>query len=194
MDWRLFHWVNAVQQRTTWAHGPLRLYAKVGIVVFPLAIVVAWWVARRERDPRRVAAAAWAGLAALGALVVNQLVGQLVLRPRPYLIHSGVHLLVGRTADFSFPSDHLAVAAAVAAALFLVDRRLGSAAAILAGFMALARVYVGAHYPGDVAGGIVIGVLVALAGWPLAVRVLEPLAARLARSPLRPLVFARDTQ
>ena len=46
----------------------------------------------------------------------------------------------------------------------------------------------------DVAGGIVIGVLVALAGWPLAVRVLEPLAARLARSPLRPLVFARDTQ
>jgi membrane-associated phospholipid phosphatase len=59
--------------------------------------------------------------------------------------------------------------------------------------MAVARVYVGAHYPGDVAGGIVIGVLVALAGWPLAVRVLEPLAARLTRSPLRPLVFARDT-
>src|SRR2546429_4762708 len=138
MDWRLFQWVNTVQQRTTWAQGPLRLYAKVGIVVFPLAIVVAWWMARRERDPRRVAAAGWAALAALGALVVNQLVGHLVLRPRPYLTHSGVHLLVGRTADFSFPSDHLAVAAAVAAALFLVDRRLGSAAAILACFMAAA--------------------------------------------------------
>ena len=42
-------------------------------------------------------------------------------------------------------------------------------------------------------GGVVHGVLVALAGWPLAVRVLEPLAARLTRSPLRPLAFARDT-
>jgi len=190
MDWRLFQWVNTVQQRTTWAQGPLRLYAKVGIVVFPLAIVVAWWMARRERDPRRVAAAGWAGLAALGALVVNQLVGHLVLRPRPYLTHSGVHLLVGRTADFSFPSDHLAVAAA----LFLVDRRLGSAAAILACLTALARVYLGARYPGDVAGGIVIGVLVALVEWPLAARVLEPLAARLARSPLGPLAFATDAQ
>src|SRR5437763_366444 len=101
---------------------------------------------------------------------------------------------VGRTGDCSFPSDHVAVAASVAAALCRVVRRRGLPAAILAGFMALARVYVGAHYPGDVAGGIVIGVLVALAGWPPAVRVLEPLAARLARSPLRPLVFARDTQ
>ncbi len=194
MDWRLFQWVNTVQRGTTWAHGPLRLYARVGVVVFPLAIVVAWWAARRERDPRRVAAAAWAALAALEAFVVNQLVGHLVLRSRPYVAHSGVHLLVGRTGDFSFPSDHLAVGAAVAAALFLVDRRLGLVAAILACFMALARVYVGAHYPGDVAGGIVVGVLVALAGWPLAVRGLEPLAARLTRWPLRPLVAARDTE
>jgi len=59
--------------------------------------------------------------------------------------------------------------------------------------MAFARVSVGAHYPGDVSGGVVIGVLVALAGWPLAVGVLEPLAARLTRSPLRPLACARDT-
>ncbi len=115
--------------------------------------LVSMGLARRERNPRRVAAAAWAGPAPLGALVVNQLVGHLVLRPRPY----------------------------------------GSAAAILACFMAFASVSVGDHYPGDVAGGVVIGVLVALAGWPLAVRVLEPLAARLTRSPLRPLAFARDT-
>ena len=50
---------------------------------------------------------------------------------------------------------------------------------------------------GDMPGGIRAGVdaiIVALGGWPLAVRLLEPLAARLARSPLRPLVPARDGQ
>ena len=67
-------------------------------------------------------------------------------------------------------------------------------AAGLASFLALARVCTGAHYPGDVAGGMLVGIIVALGGWPLAVRLLEPLAARLARSPLRPLVPARDGQ
>ncbi|GAC1361611.1 MAG: hypothetical protein NVSMB32_00820 [Actinomycetota bacterium] len=59
-----------------------------------------------------------------------------------------MHLLLARTGDFSFPSDHAAVAGAVATALFLVDRRIGLVAAILALAMAFARVYVGAHYPG----------------------------------------------
>lgn len=191
MDWRLYHWVNALQQRTHWANGALAKYATLGIAVFPLAILAAWWVARKDRDPRRVAAAIWAALAALAALAVNQGVSHLVGRPRPYLTHPGVHLLVGRSADFSFASDHVCAAAAVAAALFLVDRRIGIVTAILALLMAFARVYVGAHYPGDVLGGMVLGSLVALAGWPVAVRVLEPLTARLARSPLGILVTAR---
>lgn len=194
MDWQLFWWLNVVQQRSAWAHGPVRLYATVGVGLFALAIATGWWIARRDRDRRRVAAAAWAGVAALTGLLINQPIGHLVRRARPYAIHSGVHVLVARTSDFSFPSDHVVVAAAVAAALLLVDRRLGSAVAILACCMAFARVSVGAHYPDDVAGGMVVGIIAALGGWPLAVRVLEPLAARLARSPLKPLVVARDTK
>lgn len=193
MDWRLFHWINLLQQRTTWANALVRLYAKDGIVVFPLAILIAWWVARRAGDRRRVAAAVWAGLAAVGAFGVNQLVGHLVARPRPYVTHAGVHLLLARTGDFSFPSDHAAVAGAVAAALLLVDRRIGIVASILALAMAFARVYAGVHYPGDVAAGVVIGSCIALAGWPLAVRLLDPLVARLARSPLRVLVSGTRT-
>jgi membrane-associated phospholipid phosphatase len=189
MDWSLFHWFNRLQVHTTWANGVLRVYATDGIALFAVVIVAAWWVARRDHDQRRVAGAAWAGCAALVALGLNQVIGHLVRRQRPYLTHPGVHVLVARTTDFSFPSDHLVVGASVAAAVFLVDRRLGIAAIVLACIMAFARVYVGAHYPGDVLGGAVIGVGVALAGWPLASRILEPLAAGLARSRLRPLAL-----
>lgn len=58
-------------------------------MAFPLAIIVAGWVARRARDQWRIAAAVWAGLAALGAFVVNQFVGHLLLRPRPCVTHPG---------------------------------------------------------------------------------------------------------
>lgn len=191
MDWRLFHWINLLQQRTAWANAPLRLYAKDGIVVFPLAIIAAWWVARRADDRRRVASAVWAGLAALGALGVNQLIGHIVQRPRPYVTHPGVHILLARTGDFSFPSDHAAVVGAVAAALFLVDWRIGLVTSVMAALMAFARVYAGVHYPGDVTVGLAVGVLVTLAGWPLAARVIEPLANGIARSPLRTLVSGR---
>lgn len=189
MDWHLFHWFNVLQQRTVWANSVVRLYAVYGIILFAVAIVAAWWLARQSHDPRRVAASAWAGCAALASLALSQPIGHLVGRPRPYLTHPGVHLLVTRTTDFSFPSDHVVVGASVAAALFRVDRRLGVAAAILAGCMALARVYVGAHYPGDVLGGAMVGVAVALAGWPLAAKILAPVAARLARSRIRPVAL-----
>ena len=63
-----------------------------------------------------------------------------------------------RFADFSFPSDHLSAMSAVAAALVIATPRLRRSwypwvAVGLAVAMAVVRVYVGAHYPGDVVGG-----------------------------------------
>jgi membrane-associated phospholipid phosphatase len=53
---------------------------------------------------------------------------------------------------------------AVAAGSWLASRALGAIAAVAAVLMAFARVYVGVHYPWDVAAGLVFGALVALLG------------------------------
>lgn len=92
--------------------------------------------------------------------------------------------------DWSFPSNHAAIAAAAAVAILLTDRRLGAVAVPAALLMAASRVWIGVHYPHDVLIGLVTGALVAL---PLTVaaRRCAPAVARLRDSRLRPLVAAR---
>ncbi len=188
-----FRTVNHVARSTPWLHTPARLYAVDGVAVFAAVLLVAWLLARREGDLRRVTAALWAPVAALVALGLNQLLVRAVAEERPYTAMPHALVLVSRSADYSFPSDHAVMAGAVAAGVMLAHRRLGLVTAVLAVVLAATRVYVGAHFPLDVVVGLVVGAIVAVASFlvvrPLLYRGVVPLT----RSPLRPLVTARRT-
>lgn len=190
VDGSLYRAVNRLADRTPWAHGVVTAYAKGGVVVFGLLLVLGWWQARRRPEATMLAAVAWAGAGTLVALGIGQVIGGLVARARPYDSMSGVHLLVARTQDFSFPSDHATMAGAVAAGLWLAERRLGIVAVVMAVAMAGARVYVGAHYPADVVAGLVLGAGVLIGGWFAVRRPIEALIGTLSRTWLRPVLTA----
>jgi undecaprenyl-diphosphatase len=80
------------------------------------------------------------------------------------------------------------MAGAVAAGLLLVNRRLGLVAAAAAAIMAFARVYIAAHYPSDVIGGLILGTAVSLLGFLLVRTLLVRMVVAAERSALRPLL------
>jgi membrane-associated phospholipid phosphatase len=112
----------------------------------------------------RRAAAIDVAAAGSAGWTLAQILNALVRRPRPYEDGSAARL-VAVPAGTGWPSGHPAVVAAVAAALGprlpASARRLAWAAA---GLVGVSRVYVGVHYPADVAGGLAVGA-VAGAAW-----------------------------
>ncbi|MEO6500328.1 MAG: phosphatase PAP2 family protein [Jatrophihabitantaceae bacterium] len=178
----LFDDMNAFARHTGWLHGPLTAYAKYGVVLFGL-LLLAGLVRSRHGTAQALAASVWAGVAILLAVAVNQPIVHAVHEARPYTGHPNVLVLVARSADPSFPSDHSVMAGAAAAGLFFVSRRLGVVTLAAAVLMALSRVYVGAHYPGDVLGGLVVGAAVAVLGWLLVGGVLTATATWLRAQP-----------
>lgn len=187
MDGSIFRWINRLADRTSWAHSLFKANAGYGIVLFAVLLLVAYVDGRQHADLAAVASSVWAAAAALVALAVGQIIGGAVDRARPYETMANVHLLVDKTTDFSFPSDHATVAGAVAVGLLFANRRWGIIASILAILMAFTRVYVGAHYPSDVLAGLVLGGLVSTMGWFTVVPLLRRIASWLTSTRLRPL-------
>ena len=191
MDNDLYLRINDFAKNTEWAHPFARAFAKYGIVLFAILFLWAWWVGRKDGDPRVVAAAFWAPAACIIAIALAQPIVHAVDRDRPYARNRDAIVLTDRTTDPSFPSDHSTISGAAAAGLwFTRRRRIRVTAIVLAAAMAAARVYVGAHYPGDALGGLAFGAAVGLLGGWLLIGPLTRLVERLSTTPLRPLLTA----
>lgn len=175
MDYAIEQWINGPAGSIPPLDAVMKVAADGAEIIF-LALVAAWFliglVRRQYRDRYGSVAAV---LAAGGALAVNQVIALVWARPRPFTAHPSVHVLLSRSTDPSFPSDHAAAAFAIATVAVLVRPRLGVAAVVLAFLVAYARVYVGAHYPGDVLGGAVVGIIVGV----VIVRLLEVVPRKL---------------
>ena len=102
----------------------------------------------------------------LGLLVTNITIKPLVERARPWLVLELTPLVTENDPN-SFPSGHTcaAFAAGLSWARALPWRWGRIAAVVLAVLMGLSRLYVGVHFPTDVAAGAVIGALCAWAAW-----------------------------
>jgi len=175
--------VNSFARSTGWLHTPLADYAKDGVVLL-VVLLLAGLLRQRARPDWALAAAGWAFVATLLAVGLNQPFGHLFNEARPYATHPHLLVLASRTSDFSFPSDHAVVAGAVTGGLLLVSRRLGLFALLAGLLLCFSRVYTAAHYPWDVAGGLLLGATVALLGWLLLACPLTALTGWLRRQPV----------
>lgn len=99
----------------------------------------------------------------LDVLTCNVILKPLIARTRPYDVNKAVELLIRAPRDYSFPSGHTAASFAAAAALWFADKKkLAIPALVLAVLIAFSRMYFYVHYPTDVLGGAILGMV---CGW-----------------------------
>ncbi len=159
IDVAVTHWTNGFAG----SHALIDLFmiavSVAGVPILVLAVAGQWWLPRRDPSKRHILLAA--GFSFLLGLALNQLILLFVHRMRPY--DAGItNLLIARSADYSFPSDHATAATAIAAAFLLHGMRRSGLAFLAAALLVIvSRVYVGTHYASDVLGGAVTGIIAA---------------------------------
>jgi len=161
-DETVFLWLNGLVGKLPFFDRIVELVVSDYLIPVSLALaLVGTWFAGGDKLARQrhqigvfVALSAM-GLSSLAVFTINAA----YFRPRPFVDHEVTRLFYAPT-DSSFPSNPAAAAFAIAAAVWAVNRRLGSlllAAAALYGF---ARVYAGVHYPLDIVAGALIAIVV----------------------------------
>lgn len=98
-------------------------------------------------------------------ILCNVILKNLFARTRPYDVNTTIQLLVPKLQDFSFPSGHTSASFTIVSALYFAKDSLWKPTLILACLIAVSRLYLYVHYPTDVLGGIILGILSGYAGY-----------------------------
>ncbi|MFI0150539.1 phosphatase PAP2 family protein [Streptomyces lydicus] len=145
------------------------------LVILGTLLIWMWWTAIRRKAPRGIAGFVLTGLGTVAAYAVSEAVKLVVDEERPYrALRTGAGAVAEcpGAGDWSFPSNHATLAAALAVGLAVLWPRLAAITLPLAGGAALLRVLAGVHYPHDVLAGTTLGgaavAAVLLAFMPLA--------------------------
>ena len=144
-----------------WARDAVVLVSEGGLVLLAALLGAAAWQAR-SAGPRRVATALAGALGVVLALGASELQKALLAQDRPCRTVPGLRAVVEcpPAGDWSLPSNHATLAAALAAAVIWTVPRRWPVAVTCALLVAAARVGLGVHYPHDVVDGLVLGALV----------------------------------
>ncbi|HGM4778067.1 undecaprenyl-diphosphate phosphatase [Serratia marcescens] len=155
----LFAWINATPASPEWMIDFATFLARDLIIIVPLLIVGLWlWGPQSQLVSQREVVAKTT-IALLFAMLAASTIGALLPHERPFVAGVG-YTFLAHAPDSSFPSDH-GTAIFTFALAFLFWHRVWSGALLMIAAVGIAwsRVYLGVHWPLDMVGGFLLGLV-----------------------------------
>ncbi|KKQ18670.1 MAG: PAP2 superfamily protein [Berkelbacteria bacterium GW2011_GWB1_38_5] len=132
-----------------------KFFAEYLMYFLPVILLILWFW---SRDSKKVTLRALFSVI-LAWPILAYIIGNLINRPRPFEM-TGVQELVFHRPDFSFPSDHASALFAVAFSFWFSGyKKLAWVMFVMAIIISFFRVATAIHFPTDILGGFVIGLI-----------------------------------
>ncbi|WP_436917059.1 phosphatase PAP2 family protein [Acinetobacter schindleri] len=159
----LFHLLNAPDHASIWMINYACLIAHDLVYLFLLIFAIAWLRGNREVKTGIIKAFIFTAI----TLSMSEVLSAALNTPRPFIMEVG-RTLIEHAPTGSFPSNHMSIFSGIALAYyFSPQRELGRLLLWTAWLVAWSRIYVGVHFPIDMAGAFLIALVVNLAGLSL---------------------------
>lgn len=154
MDFYLFNLINQFAGRFVWLDA-LAVFLANGyfLILILLYLAMKNW---KIYFPVMINATM---AAILSRFAITNIIRLIVQRPRPF-VENHVNFLLPQGIESSFPSGHASFYFAIATVVFLHNKKLGILFFIGSILMGIARVFGGVHWPSDILGGAIIGIIV----------------------------------
>jgi len=180
IDQKLFIWINSFAGKSSIVDNLASILCSDHFfpVLLSLLLLGLWFGADTLKNRLRSQKCVF--MAFLGLAIANlnvALINFIFFRDRPFNNHE-VTLLFYEPTDSSFPSNAIAATTALACGVWIANKRLGSISFIAVLIFGFIRVFSGIHYPIDILGGLMIGILSTLVARYI-IKLLDPIIMKI---------------
>ncbi|MFJ8529576.1 undecaprenyl-diphosphatase [Bacillus sp. NPDC094106] len=153
-----FRVINDLGKQYSFLNSTMIFLAEYMVYFLGLIIIVYWFTGSRKNRMMVIQAM----VAFVTAEIIGKIAGKFHSNYQPFAVLPDVNKLVNHAVDNSFPSDHTILFFSICFSFWLVRKKIGWLWFVLAFCVAISRIWVGVHYPFDVAIGALIGSISAL--------------------------------
>ncbi|HWO96100.1 MAG TPA: undecaprenyl-diphosphatase [Bacillus sp. (in: firmicutes)] len=159
-EWNIhiFRIINDLGKRYMYLNPIFEFMAEYTVYLLVLGMI-AYWFTRSNSNRMMVMSAL---IAFVTAEAAGKIAGQFHSNHQPFAELPDVNKLIEKSVNNSFPSDHTILFFSVCVSFWLFRKKNGFLWMMLAFSVALSRIWVGVHYPADIAAGAIIGMISAV--------------------------------